>query len=619
MSNRGERIVFLLCLFGCASAARGQTQVLDFDALGGTLGIGLVSRDLTEFQYTRIVAGSDPNTLHAASLTNPGASRQIPTAGIDVNQFRLDRFGSRGVVTDSVNSGVFSVDFVGAGAPIPLSVEPGTSGLLAMPNGQVAMLVRGTATSANAADRDQLYTRSILGGPATEILGGIPQLRQVTEVQFAADGGTIMVGTRQFNDNTIPQTTKVFLATPGATGLTPVLTSLSASTRFIPLGSDSAGDHFAFVADTFVTDLWSVSINNPAQSTRLNIDSQGETVYFDDWMIDTPGDRAFFTSFENNVPDFPWAIWSVPLDGSSPAEILGRLPTGQSDINLQNVIGESWLYVHTNTGATSAESRVYAISLDGGPQVEFREPGHVDATQLLISPDGESVIFSDSRTAGNDLYLGRPGASVTPQVTLLDVPNTDRLVRTEFSRDGKFAIVALASASLGPGLADRIVVVPVDGGPPVTIDDGTVGPVTAVFDNNGAYRVRAVADHRVFYLKAYSDGQIGFYVADLPTEIAGDYNGDGHVDAADYTVWRNSFGQNGDGLAADGNGDETVDQFDYAIWKSNFGSANGGGAMVGEAAGSEGVPEPGAVGLIAGMVFYWSLKRPVRCGSLAER
>ena len=37
--------------------------------------------------------------------------------------------------------------------------------------------------------------------------------------------------------------------------------------------------------------------------------------------------------------------------------------------------------------------------------------------------------------------------------------------------------------------------------------------------------------------------------------LLGDYNGDGRVDAADYTVWRDSEGATGSGLAADGNGD----------------------------------------------------------------
>jgi hypothetical protein len=54
---------------------------------------------------------------------------------------------------------------------------------------------------------------------------------------------------------------------------------------------------------------------------------------------------------------------------------------------------------------------------------------------------------------------------------------------------------------------------------------------------------------------------------DLRVALAGDYNGDGSVNAADYTVWRNTQGS-ADDLRADGNGDGSVDQADYDLWKA---------------------------------------------------
>ena len=50
--------------------------------------------------------------------------------------------------------------------------------------------------------------------------------------------------------------------------------------------------------------------------------------------------------------------------------------------------------------------------------------------------------------------------------------------------------------------------------------------------------------------------------------VLGDYNLNGVVDAADYTVWRNTLGQVADGLAADGNASGTIDAGDYDVWKS---------------------------------------------------
>jgi len=68
--------------------------------------------------------------------------------------------------------------------------------------------------------------------------------------------------------------------------------------------------------------------------------------------------------------------------------------------------------------------------------------------------------------------------------------------------------------------------------------------------------------------------------------LSGDFNRDGLVDAADYTVWRNSLGQQGILLAADGSGNGSVGPEDYAIWKTSFGLSGAG------AAGSQSVPEP---------------------------
>jgi beta-glucanase (GH16 family) len=93
------------------------------------------------------------------------------------------------------------------------------------------------------------------------------------------------------------------------------------------------------------------------------------------------------------------------------------------------------------------------------------------------------------------------------------------------------------------------------------------------------------------------------------TGVQGDYNGDGTVDAGDYTVWRDSNGQNGIGLPADGSGNGTVGTEDYEIWKANF-----SGEPPGEGASSQSVPEPGAALPISlGLMLAYSH----RCGAVA--
>lgn len=85
----------------------------------------------------------------------------------------------------------------------------------------------------------------------------------------------------------------------------------------------------------------------------------------------------------------------------------------------------------------------------------------------------------------------------------------------------------------------------------------------------------------------------------LAAGIAGDYNGDGFVDAADYTVWRDTLGSSSDLRA---NGDDTgesagvVDLADYDFWKLHFGESSSGGGSL-ERIANAGVPEPMTQGL----------------------
>jgi hypothetical protein len=75
--------------------------------------------------------------------------------------------------------------------------------------------------------------------------------------------------------------------------------------------------------------------------------------------------------------------------------------------------------------------------------------------------------------------------------------------------------------------------------------------------------------------------------------LAGDYNNDGVVSAADYTVWRNNLG--GSALPFNETASlGTVDQADYQAWKDNFGMTSGSGAAAGESP----VPEPTAIVLL---------------------
>ncbi|WP_442483303.1 hypothetical protein [Aeoliella sp. SH292] len=80
--------------------------------------------------------------------------------------------------------------------------------------------------------------------------------------------------------------------------------------------------------------------------------------------------------------------------------------------------------------------------------------------------------------------------------------------------------------------------------------------------------------------------------------VQGDFNNDGLVNLADYTVWRDNLGGNESVLNGNGSGNATVGSEDYDLWKAHFGMGSGGPLG---ASHSTNVPEPRAA-LLLGVI-----------------
>jgi hypothetical protein len=103
-------------------------------------------------------------------------------------------------------------------------------------------------------------------------------------------------------------------------------------------------------------------------------------------------------------------------------------------------------------------------------------------------------------------------------------------------------------------------------------------------------------------------GSPGHAPGSVITPVAGDYNQNGVVDAADYSVWRDHLGQtfqlpNEGGSASPG----IVNAADYDFWKLRFGQTSGSGSV------AAAVPEPASVVLASlaamGAVVWHALAR----------
>ena len=109
-------------------------------------------------------------------------------------------------------------------------------------------------------------------------------------------------------------------------------------------------------------------------------------------------------------------------------------------------------------------------------------------------------------------------------------------------------------------------------------------------DSNGAYNpdpiIRTLIDH--------PGGDVGSPgIVPGMAALLGDYNQDGVVDAADYTVWRKNLGLVLT-LPNEGASSGIVDQADYEVWKTGFGGVASGNALVVVAR----VPEPASAALL---------------------
>lgn len=102
--------------------------------------------------------------------------------------------------------------------------------------------------------------------------------------------------------------------------------------------------------------------------------------------------------------------------------------------------------------------------------------------------------------------------------------------------------------------------------------------------------------------------ELDFMEIRLPSmTLVGDYNNNGVVDAADYTVWRDHL--NGDGSTLGMNRDPSnsgnVSVADYNSWKAHFGQTPSGSGQLA----NQVVPEPATLSLLVGMLVLFAARR----------
>jgi CSLREA domain-containing protein len=205
----------------------------------------------------------------------------------------------------------------------------------------------------------------------------------------------------------------------------------------------------------------------------------------------------------------------------------------------------------------------------------------------IFMPYG-SLALNDSIVANNSFATGPDIAG------LLGV-----IISAKYSLVGFNAASGLVEAPIGsPDVHGNLI-----GGPTHGYIDPKLGPLAS---NGGATKTHALLvgspaidagdpmavagvggvpanDQRGAPFGRVYGGRIDIGAFEYRPNLPGDYNFDGIVNAADYTVWRDTLGSTTD-LRADSSGPTVgtpngiVDQADYVFWKSHFGNTLAGAA-----------------------------------------
>jgi hypothetical protein len=193
--------------------------------------------------------------------------------------------------------------------------------------------------------------------------------------------------------------------------------------------------------------------------------------------------------------------------------------------------------------------------------------GTVKRSQKIASGTGGGPPLADGD------YFGRSAASLGD----LDGDGvTDLAVgayRDDTGASGRGAVHVLFLSADGTVKASNKIAHATGGGPNLLNDDRFGSGVTTIgdLDGNGVIEIAvgAETDHTV----GTNRGAVHvLFLNPAAPLLSGDYNGNGVVDAADFVLWRQTFGLSVPAFSgADGNGNRVVDQADNDVWRANFG------------------------------------------------
>jgi hypothetical protein len=273
-------------------------------------------------------------------------------------------------------------------------------------------------------------------------------------------------------------------------------------------------------------------------------------------------------------------VWqSANLTANSISELN---PTGNSVVGLGAAASMGNIYdpvsLETTFGTTPVSDLAFSYSRSDGrvvnAPVTYVNTGLANTLVLQVDPtDGKARIVNDS-VFNNIKFDGYQVTSASG--SLLTAWNSLQDQSVTGWQEASPTTISLAE--LNPTSS-------------TTVNAGqTAATMTGLFKTAGGTQDLAFQFH-VLGSTTQLTGVVR-YAAFSTSVLIGDYNNNGIVDAADYTVWRDHLGQTFTLPNRDPANSGTVSAVDYASWKTHFGNHSGSGAG---ALGSAQVPEPSSL------------------------
>lgn len=272
---------------------------------------------------------------------------------------------------------------------------------------------------------------------------------------------------------------------------------------------------------------------------------------------------------------------------------------------------------HYANGGTALDiNTVPPGSVANGGNIFAQGPMDTDDHRMFISAANQSAMTNRPVNINFDFYLvgqleGEPLRLVDFN-TFTDAAYTGRGVSFQLRTDGTARYYDGSFHDVeGVFATNQWINVDIDADFGANTFTATAGELTFGGNMNEGTNFASL----LFYIQLQGPGPATYFYDNIvisddrvPTELSGDYNDNGVVDAADYAVWRDNDGTNN--VLLNNSLPGPIGPAHYQQWKDHFGESNSGGL------GAANVPEPtSSLWLVAGATCSLVVRSRIRRAS----